>query len=259
MLMMEMIGTGFVLMIALMSLLWLIYFFRRNASIVDIGWALGFVILATTYAVMGDGYFWRKWTFAAMGIIWAGRLGVYLLSRFKSEDEDPRYKVLLSGLQGNLSLKVYFMFLFQGLLVMLLSAPFLLVSVERSGGFGTLEIAGIIIWALALWGETTADSQLAQFKRYPGNKDRVCQEGWWFYSRHPNYFFEWLIWIGFFVFSLSVSYGFLMVYCPLLMLYLLLKVSGIPLTEELALSRKGEAYRQYQLTTSSFIPWLKSR
>jgi steroid 5-alpha reductase family enzyme len=257
MLAMEMIGTAFVLVMVMMSLLWLFYFFRRNASAVDLGWSLGFLIVAVVYGLMGDGDFWRKWIFTLMAFLWSGRLSWYLLRRFSSEHEDPRYKELLANLQGNLTLKVYFMFLFQGLLVILLSVPFLLVSLSQNSGLGTYELIGILIWALALWGETVSDNQLATFKKYPGNAERVCQEGWWYYSRHPNYFFEWMIWVGYFIFSLSIPYGFLMIYCPLLMLYLLLKVSGIPLTEELAVRRKGEAYRQYQQSTSAFVPWFK--
>lgn len=258
MLVMEMIGTGFVVVMALMASLWLVYLFRRNAAVVDIGWAFGFVLLAFIYALMGDGYFYRKWMFAAMAIIWGARLGYHLLKRYlEGGAEDPRYTEIIATFRENKNLKVLFLFLFQGLLVIILSVPFLMVSLDNQPEIGNFEITGLIVWALALWGETVADRQLARFKKYSGRSDAVCQEGWWFYSRHPNYFFEFMIWVGYFIFALSIPWGFLTIYCPLLMLVLLVKIYGIPMVEKQELLKKGETYRQYQQTTSAFIPWFK--
>ena len=99
--------------------------------------------------------------------------------------------------------------------------------------------------------------QLKQFKANPANKGRVCQAGLWNFSRHPNYFFEWLVWVAFFLFALGSPWGWVTIYCPALMLFFLLKVTGIPMTEELAVKTKGDAYREYQRTTSVFVPWFK--
>jgi steroid 5-alpha reductase family enzyme len=120
-----------------------------------------------------------------------------------------------------------------------------------------LEIAGAAIWLLALAGESLADYQLKQFKAGRAGTGRVCQVGLWRYSRHPNYFFEWLIWVAFFVFALGSPWGWLTIYCPALMLFFLIKVTGIPMTEELAVKTKGEEYIQYQRTTSGFVPWFR--
>ena len=108
---------------------------------------------------------------------------------------------------------------------------------------------------MALAGEALADRPLEWFKKDPKNRGRVCQVGLWRYSRHPNYFFEWLAWMAFALFALPSPLGFLSLACPALMLWFLLKVTGIPATEAQALRSKGEAYREYQQSTSAFFPW----
>jgi steroid 5-alpha reductase family enzyme len=120
-----------------------------------------------------------------------------------------------------------------------------------------LEYIGAGIWLIALTGEAIADWQLDQFKKDPANKGKVCNKGLWNYSRHPNYFFEWLIWVGYFVFALASPYGFIAIISPAIILYLLLNVTGIPATEEQSVRSKGDLYKEYQRTTSAFVPWFK--
>ena len=111
------------------------------------------------------------------------------------------------------------------------------------------------MWVLAVAGESLADWQLAQFKRNPASRGRTCRAGLWRYSRHPNYFFEWLVWVAFALFAVSSPLGFLALACPAAMLYLLLQVTGIPATEAQAVLSRGDDYRNYQATTSMFVPW----
>ena len=120
-----------------------------------------------------------------------------------------------------------------------------------------MEITGLALAILSLGGEALADWQLKQFKADPANRGKVCQAGLWRYSRHPNYFFESLIWWAFFLVALGSLHGWVTILCPLLMLYFLWKVTGIPLTEEHAVRSKGDAYREYQRTTSAFVPWFR--
>jgi steroid 5-alpha reductase family enzyme len=122
-----------------------------------------------------------------------------------------------------------------------------------------LEYAGFILWFISVTGETIADRQLAAFKKNPANKGKICQVGLWNYSRHPNYFFEWLMWFSYFVFALGSPWGILAIISPAVILYLLLKVTGIPATEEQSLRSKGEAFKAYQASTSVFVPWLKKK
>ena len=159
----------------------------------------------------------------------------------------------------NLKSQVLIFFQLQAVLIVLLSIPFLIVCLNDRPGISLLEWLGAVVWLIAVAGESLADRQLKQFRLRPENNGRICQIGLWNYSRHPNYFFEWLVWVGFFVFALGSPLGYVAVYCPVLMLFFLLRVTGIPLTEELSVKSKGDAYREYQRTTSAFVPWFKKK
>lgn len=249
--------TGLAVMVVLMCVVWMIHIPMKNAGIVDVAWAFGLSLLALLYALMGNGDTLRKWVMASMVIIWGLRLTVHLFIRVVGHEEDGRYQQMRRDWKGNITLKFLGFFLIQALLNSVLAIPFLLVSLNPNPGFSLFEIAGLCIWLTALIGETIADQQLRSFKTNPANKGKTCRVGLWNYSRHPNYFFEWLIWVSFFVFSLGSPYGWIAVSGPLLMLYFLFKVTGIPATEAQAIRTKGDDYRQYQQTTSAFVPWFK--
>jgi len=150
-------------------------------------------------------------------------------------------------------------FQLQAFSVVVLAAAFALACLNPAPALQPLEIAGAILWLVAFGGEALADAQLAAFKRDPANQGAVCSRGLWHYSRHPNYFFEWLIWVAYFVFALASPLGWIAAIGPLSILFLLLRVTGIPLTEEQAIRSKGAAYRRYQATTSAFIPWFPKK
>ena len=126
-------------------------------------------------------------------------------------------------------------------------------------GLSPFEWIGFGLWMISVSFEAMADRQLAEFKKDPANKGKVCDTGLWRYSRHPNYFFEWLMWMSYFIFALGSPYGWLGIISPAIILYLLLKVTGIPATEEQSLRSKGDKFREYQKTTSVFVPWFKKR
>jgi steroid 5-alpha reductase family enzyme len=248
---------GAALVILMMFVLWLIHLGIGNASIVDPGWALGLPLLAVTYAVLGSGYVWRRWLLAGMAAVWGLRLGSHLLRRIVGKPEEGRYQELRRQWKNHLALKFFLFFEFQALLDLLLSLPFLLAALNPEHALLPLEFAGTAVWLVALAGEAVADAQLAAFKRDPSSHGQVCQRGLWNYSRHPNYFFEWLIWVAWALFALASPYGWIAIVCPLLMFYFLFRVTGIPATEAQALRSKGEAYRRYQQTTSAFVPWFR--
>lgn len=248
------LGVGAVILLVVFTVTWLVQLRTRNAAIVDPIWSLSFPLLAVVYFLLTDGSL-LKIIFVAMVVIWGSRLGIHLLLRvLKEEHEDARYAALRKewgDKQNILMLRFYY---FQAILALLLSIPFVLVMGSSASQPGLFEIAGMSIWAIAVVGESIADAQLQSFKADPKNKGKVCEKGLWYYSRHPNYFFEWLIWVSFFVFSLGSPYGWISVICPILMLYFLLRVTGIPYTEIQSVRSKGEAYIEYQRTTSAFIP-----
>ncbi len=232
-----------------------------NYGIVDIAWSYAFALLAGFYAVAGPGWPVRKALIATMAALWSLRLGTHLYRRVMGHHpvEDGRYVQLRKDWAGNFAAKMFGFFQLQAASIVLLGAAFLVVCLNPAPQLHSLEIAGAALWLLALSGEALADAQLAAFKRDSANKGRVCDVGLWRLSRHPNYFFEWLIWVAFFVFALGSPHGWIAAIGPASILYLLLRVTGIPLTEEQALRSKGDAYRRYQQTTSAFIPWFPQK
>ncbi len=250
------LGAGAAAVCGLMLLLWLIHLPLHNAAIVDVGWAGGLALLAVIYAAMGGGDPVRAAWMAAMASVWGLRLAIYLLfTRVIGQPEEGRYVQLRREWGGNMKLKFLLFFEFQAVLCILLSAPFLLAAINPSAGLSAVEYAGAGLWLIAFLGESAADLQLQRFKANPANRGAVCRLGLWNYSRHPNYFFEWLIWVAYALFALGSPYGYVALFAPLLMLLFLFRISGIPATEAQALRSKGEAYRRYQQTTSAFVPW----
>ena len=131
----------------------------------------------------------------------------------------------------------------------------MLIGAQNESPIGWIDYLGIVVWCLAIAGESLADYQLHQFRQQENTRGQVCQTGLWYYSRHPNYFFEWLHWWSYVCLAITGSWGWLTIFAPLSMLYFILKVTGIPPTEKQALKSRGEAYRRYQQTTSAFFPW----
>jgi steroid 5-alpha reductase family enzyme len=147
------------------------------------------------------------------------------------------------------------MFIFQGFLIVLISLPFFIVCHSADDVWSQWEWIGIAICLVGIAGEAFADKQLADFVKDPANKGKVCRNGLWRFSRHPNYFFDVVVWVGFFLFALPSPGGSLAILSPLIVLFLVIKVSGIPLAEAHSVESKGEAYQEYQRTTSPFLPW----
>ena len=228
-----------------------------NYGIVDIAWSYAFGALAAFYALAGPGWPVRRALVAALAVMWIARLGTHLCIRVLSHHpvEDGRYVQLRKDWAANFASKMFGFFQIQAASVVLLGVPFLVASLNPTPALHPLEIAGAALWLVALTGEALADAQLAAFKRDAANQGGVCDTGLWRYSRHPNYFFEWLIWVAYFVFALASPWGVLALIGPASILYLLLRVTGIPMTEEQSLRSRGDAYRRYQQTTSAFVPW----
>jgi steroid 5-alpha reductase family enzyme len=154
---------------------------------------------------------------------------------------------------------MFWFFEMQALLLAILSVPFLLICLNPDPQVKPLEFAVILVFMIALSGESLADRQLARFRANPANKGKVCDVGLWRLSRHPNYFFEWMVWVAYLILACASPSGWIAVYCPALMLFFLLRVTGIPMTERLSLESKGQAFADYQKRTSAFVPWFPKR
>ncbi len=258
------IGAALGLAIVEMGITWLAACRIRNFGIVDIVWSAGFAAIAGLYLAMTpslSGGSFRRVLIGLLAGIWSFRLAYHLMVRVSSHHpvEDVRYAKLREEWGVRAESRMFWFFQLQGALQVVLSLPFVLIirdPAAPAGSLGLSGVAGSMIWVIGLVGESIADRQLAVFRSNPENKGRVCQAGLWRYSRHPNYFFEWLIWVGYAVFALGSPFGWLGLIAPALMLHFLVNVTGIPMTEELSVKSKGDAYREYQRTTSAFVPWI---
>lgn len=246
----------YAVMASVMLVLWLLDRWMRNASVADVGWCIGLVSAVAWYACSTTGDLERKILLFVMAALYGLRLALYiLLNRVIGKDEDARYQHLRRAWGSNERIILFGYFQLQAAAVALFSLPFLVLMQQSVPPFSHWELAGVLVWLAAVAGEGVADWQLAQFRSKSSNRDRVCREGLWRYSRHPNYFFEWVHWWAYVVMGVSTPGWFLTWIGPVGMGWALWKVTGIPWTERQALVSRGEAYRAYQRTTSSFIPW----
>ncbi len=254
------VGLGLSLMAVVFSASWA--FARRvdNYSLVDAVWAFGIGVTGWFWFAMGQG-FPKQWVAVGILTLWSVRLGWHLQKRIRSHhpQEDARYIKLRRIWSGREASAFFWFFQAQAVSVVLLTLPFLFVFRDHDGAWGGFESFGLAFSLLGIVGEGVADSQMASFKKRNSSPGAVCQSGLWYYSRHPNYFFESVIWLGFYVFACGSEWGWATVHAPGMIVYLLLRVTGIPPTEAAAVLRKGDAYRRYQKTTSAFIPWTPRR
>jgi steroid 5-alpha reductase family enzyme len=244
----------------IMTLVWWRQTFTQNAGIVDGWWSYIFGFLVVYYSVFAAGDITRKGLIATLVIVWSFRLGTHLLIRNSGHaEEDRRYRKLREDYGSQQNFKMWRFFMYQAFSNVLLAVPFLIICMDSSPTISYWVWIGAALWAIALLGESAADEQLKAFKKDPTSKGKVCEEGLWNYSRHPNYFFEWLIWVGYALIAMDSPFGWIAWLCPVIMYLLLNKVTGIPMLEELAVVSKGHAYVRYQQTTSSFFPWFKKK
>ena len=257
----ELFLSGWVIMAVMMSILWLVANACNKGGVVDIGWTAGIGILAVYYAIFAsEGYWLRSLFVAGLVIAWSLRLAGYLLIRLlQDKEEDGRYKTLKEKWGDQAKRKLFFFFQIQGLTDSILSIPILIIILNPKPYLTIWEIIGGLVIILSIIGEYIADKQLKRFKEKRENKGKSCRSGLWRYSRHPNYFFEWLHWIGYVFMGIVIPYGWLTLISPILMLYFLLNVTGVPLAEEQALHSRGKDYRRYQKETYAFFPWFPKK
>lgn len=248
------IGIGAV-MLAL-TLLWLVSIAIKDASIIDIFWGIGFVILAWLYRYLLKNDSDKSLLFCILVSIWGLRLGLYLAYRNLGKGEDYRYQVWRKQHGVNFWWISFFrVFLLQGFLMWIIAAPLLIA--QTSTEWSWLDYVGIVLWSIGLAFEAIGDWQLAQFKQNPQNKGKVLNTGLWKYTRHPNYFGDALLWWGLFCFSLSTG-GWWTIFSPVLMTFLLMRVSGVVMLEKTLVITKPQ-YQDYINRTSSFFPMLPKK
>jgi steroid 5-alpha reductase family enzyme len=238
-----------------MLILWVISLSIADVSIVDIFWGPGFAIVAWTSHAVGDGYAARAWLVCVLVSLWALRLASHLARRNLGRGEDYRYRSMRAHHGARFPIvSLGTVFLLQAVLLWLVSWPLQAVHGPRATAeLGWLDVAGVLLWGAGLAFETTADAQLARFKRAPDSKGRVMDRGLWRYSRHPNYFGDCLLWWGFGLFGLAAGGPWSLIGSAM-MTVLLVKVSGVALLES-TITERRPGYRAYMQRTSAFVPW----
>jgi steroid 5-alpha reductase family enzyme len=252
--------TAFLIVVLVMTGLWLWQRRSGRADWVDAFWAGSIGGLAIFFAVFGSGAIEKRVLVALVAGTWSFRLAHHLAVRLASHSgEDGRYQAMRDYWGERANFWLFFFFMGQALIAWLFALPAWVVSNDPGAEITIWVVLGVGIWFVSLAGESLADRQLSAFRQDPQNKGKVCQVGLWRYSRHPNYFFEWLHWFSYPLIAMGAPHQWVAWLGPALMLLFLYRVTGIPYTEKQSLKSRGEAYREYQRTTSPFIPWPPKR
>lgn len=240
-------------LLAYMTAFFVLAVARRDNSVADIAWGGGFLLVALLSLHRGVGWLPRPALLTALVALWAARLAVHILRRNRGRGEDPRYAAWRREWGRWWLPRSYLqVFLLQGAILLVIAVGIIVVNTRSGPGLAPLDLLGAAVALAGLAFETVADLQLARFLADPANRGRIMDRGLWRYSRHPNYFGEAVVWWGVWLIALSVPGGWWTVVSPLLITFLLLKVSGVPLLERPMEGRPGWA--EYKARTSVFVP-----
>jgi len=246
------------LMIAMATLtaLWLVYLWKRNVAIVDLGWAMGLTFMGLAHHLKGGSPALHNLLVMCLVLLWGLRLGGYLFwTRLRVGKKDTRYESLHRPSHLPETWFVLGHYLIQALFQTAVGFVFIFTAQVTipAPGWGIL---GLVIWGVGYTGTITADAQLNRFRSQAHNRGKVCMAGLWQYSRHPNYFFEILLWTGFALIGLYAPWGWLGLLSPVTLMLTMRFITG-PISERQSLKSKPEAYQQYRDTTSMILPWFK--
>ena len=236
-----------------MAVVWAVSMRVNNVGYVDVAWAGLMAIAALLVGAFAGGSELPRALVALFGSVWGARLSLHLLKRVLHEAEDGRYQFLRAR-WGSSAWKFFVFFQMQALVVALFSLPFIAAANRHDNQLDGFALAAILVWLLAVGGESLADRQLAKFRDDPASRGRTCRVGLWAWSRHPNYFFEWLHWFAYALLAVGTPWFWVSLGGPILMFAFLYRVSGIPWTEAQSLRSRGDDYRRYQQEVSAFFP-----
>ncbi len=237
-----------------MSAVFLLALAWKNNGVVDIAWGLGFILVgAAVFARFGSGGT-RQWLALALVLAWGGRLALHIYARNRGKEEDFRYAAWRSAWGKYFVIRSFLqIFMLQGLLLLLVVTPVLLIVGQEQSPLGILDGLGVLAWLTGYMFETVGDRQLAAFIKEPANRGKLMTRGLWSYTRHPNYFGEAAMWWGMAVLALSSPNGWLGLVGPIVITCLLLFISGVPLLEKKY--RGNPEFEEYKKRTPVFFPW----
>lgn len=253
-------AEGLVIILLFFTLIWGVSVWLKNAGIVDIFWGVGFVLVNTWYFMHSETTEIRQVIMLILVSVWGLRLSFHIMFRNMGKDEDFRYQEFRRryGEHRYWWVSFFQVFMLQGVLLWIISAPLWAVQQAGTVSFpGYFDYAGIVIWLVGFVFETVGDQQLRKFKSDPENKGKVLQSGLWKYTRHPNYFGDAAVWWGFGLFSAATG-NYLALIGPVLMTWLIIRVSGVSMLERTLIHTKPE-YAEYVSGTSAFFPWFPAK
>ena len=251
----SLLAANAALVTALMLGTWALSLWRRNASIVDIVWGPGFALIALSSALQAGGTPARRALVACLALAWGARLGGYLFWRNHGKPEDFRYQAMRRHWGARFPVvSLFTVFTLQGALMFAISLPLQVAcAAPEPAGLTAADAIGVLLWAIGMGFESIGDWQLARFRADPANAGRVLDTGLWRYTRHPNYFGDFLLWWGFYAIAAGTPGGAFTIVSPLVMSILLRRVSGVSLLER-SLARRKPGYAEYMTRTNAFIP-----
>lgn len=227
-----------------------------NMGVVDAAWSLGVGAAALIYALVLDGNVVSRSALVLFAGAWSLRLGLHILfDRVIGKPEDGRYRDLMEGWGDEAPRRFFRFFQYQAFFIVVFSLPFLPIALMPKSPLVWQLLLASLVCITSIFGEGLADRQLAQWRSSPENRGHTCRKGLWQYSRHPNYFFEWVYWWTYVILGVTAPFGWLTLLGPILMLFFLYRVTGIPYTEKQALKSRPEDYLNYQRQVSAFFPW----
>ncbi len=244
-----------------MLALWLRQLQTKDATSVDVGWAATIGALAVGLAACGSGSWLSRGLAAGTALVWSGRLSLHILFDrvLRHRGEDARYAALREHFGPRAAQRFVWVYLMQGGLAFLFATPFLVLVHHDATALAPIQIGGACLFVFGLGLESTSDRYLAAHRRDPRQRGLACRSGPWRFSRHPNYFGEWLVWCGIGAIASPSPYGELAWLAPALMLVMVRFVSGVPWAERQSLKSRGDDYRVYQRETNCFFPWWPRR
>jgi steroid 5-alpha reductase family enzyme len=253
-------GLNLTAVILMMILGWFLSLILKNVTVVDSLWGLGFVLIAWLTFFLTDGFLGRRLLIALLVTVWGLRLSIYLSRRNWGKGEDPRYGSWREKSGKHFWIVSLFkVFLLQSLFLWAISLSLQYGAASKTPAMITwLDLCGLSLWMVGFVFEAVGDWQLAAFKSNPANKGKVMDRGLWAYTRHPNYFGECLMWWGIFVIAFSTPNSWWTVLSPLIITAVLLKMTGIPLTERTIVAHRP-GYKEYIQRTPAFIPWFPKK
>lgn len=252
--MLPILWKNLAVLVAISGILWTICCLLRNVNLIDIFWAIGFVLMAWFSLLFGDRFLLRPVALTAMVTIWGLRLSGYLAWRNLGKAEDYRYAAMRQNHGSRFAIvSLFTVFGLQGALIWIIAMP-IQIGILSSGDWQAWRWLGVAVWMTGLLFESVGDFQLAAFKADPANRGQVMNRGLWRLTRHPNYFGDFLVWWGLYLVAAEKESWWWTIVAPALMSFLLIRVSGVRLLES-SLRHRISGYEEYVARTSSFLPW----